>query len=531
MPKTILLADDSVTIQKVVGISFANEDVVLLTVDNGDDAVLQARESRPDIVLADIVMPGKSGYEVCEALRSDPELRDIPVLLLSGTFETFDEERAQEVGAHGHITKPFEAQSLVDRVNELLEAGDAANAPTTSGGADLTMGTSFSDPAASLSGSQAYDFFDEDIPAIPGESPPLAETKLIGADPSNDSMSGQVFDLEPMEERSVATAEPALETAVAEGAASSAPASPPSEEALAEIDDGFGSSFAPEEPVASSSAFSFQENPDLAEAVEAFAHPDTADSPLSTDLDPMTSPVAEPALGAASAGTKAPEADVVSDDVPARGVSQTFDATEVHEPDPIAGDDLYEDFGEPVENELFAESAEPAAPFAEPAVRADPAPEPFESPAASDLESPRTNRLDEDPESLSQSALEPLPEAEEADGAFSEAPIEGVAEDPFADARAAPTSIRVEAPIVAGSITESPAPAAGVSKIPAELQERMHASLERIAWEAMGDLSERVIKETLSRIESIAWEVIPQMAETMIREELDRISGRDDEPE
>ena len=58
MPKTLLLADDSVTIQKVVGISFANEDIVLLTVDNGDDAIVRCGESRPDIVLADVVMPG-----------------------------------------------------------------------------------------------------------------------------------------------------------------------------------------------------------------------------------------------------------------------------------------------------------------------------------------------------------------------------------------------------------------------------------------------------------------------------------------
>ena len=116
MPKTLLLADDSVTIQKVVGISFANEDVELLTVDNGDDAVAKARETRPDLVLADAVMPGKNGYEVCEAIKHDPSLRHIPVLLLTGTFETFDEERAQAVGIDGHITKPFEAQALVEQV-------------------------------------------------------------------------------------------------------------------------------------------------------------------------------------------------------------------------------------------------------------------------------------------------------------------------------------------------------------------------------------------------------------------------------
>ena len=99
MAKTLLLADDSVTIQKVVNISFASEDVTLVTVDNGDDAVERAKETRPDLVLADVVMPGKSGYEVCEAIKADPDLCHIPVLLLTGTFEAFDEEHANRVGA------------------------------------------------------------------------------------------------------------------------------------------------------------------------------------------------------------------------------------------------------------------------------------------------------------------------------------------------------------------------------------------------------------------------------------------------
>src|SRR5574338_208515 len=132
MPKTLLLADDSVTIQKVVGISFANEDVVLLTVDNGDDAIARAKEARPDIVLADVVMPGKNGYEVCQAIKSDPALAKTPVLLLTGPFEAFDEQRAARAGADGHITKPFEAQALVDKVNALLArpASGAAAEPT-----------------------------------------------------------------------------------------------------------------------------------------------------------------------------------------------------------------------------------------------------------------------------------------------------------------------------------------------------------------------------------------------------------------
>ena len=129
MSKTLLLADDSVVIQKLVGLSFANEDFELVTVDNGDEAVAQAPTVKPDLVLADVVMPGKNGYEVCEAIKASPELAATPVLLLTGTFEAFDESRAEQAGAAGHITKPFEAQALVERVKELLAAAPATAPP------------------------------------------------------------------------------------------------------------------------------------------------------------------------------------------------------------------------------------------------------------------------------------------------------------------------------------------------------------------------------------------------------------------
>ncbi len=121
MPKTLLMADDSVTIQKVVGITFASEDVELVTVDNGDAALKRAREIKPDLVLADVSMPGLDGYELCAALKADPELSRIPVLLLTGTFERFDKERATRAKVDAYIAKPFEAQALVDQVHQLLE--------------------------------------------------------------------------------------------------------------------------------------------------------------------------------------------------------------------------------------------------------------------------------------------------------------------------------------------------------------------------------------------------------------------------
>ena len=69
----------------------------------------------PDLVLADVLMPGKSGYEVCEALKSDPATASIPVLLLAGNFEPFDEARARAARADAHIVKPFESQAFIDR--------------------------------------------------------------------------------------------------------------------------------------------------------------------------------------------------------------------------------------------------------------------------------------------------------------------------------------------------------------------------------------------------------------------------------
>ncbi len=123
MGKKLLLADDSITIQKVVGIIFANEDYELTVVDNGNAALDKARELLPDIIMVDALMPGKTGYEVCEAVRREPALRHVPLLLLTGAFEPFDEGKARESGADDFISKPFESQQLIDKVKTLIELG------------------------------------------------------------------------------------------------------------------------------------------------------------------------------------------------------------------------------------------------------------------------------------------------------------------------------------------------------------------------------------------------------------------------
>lgn len=126
MAKRILLADDSITIQKVISITFSAEDYELVVTGDGDSALKLAREARPDLIMADVAMPGKTGYEVCDAVKKDPSLKGVPVLLLAGTFEPLNKEEAARVGADDSIVKPFESQELLDKVRELLSRSEAA---------------------------------------------------------------------------------------------------------------------------------------------------------------------------------------------------------------------------------------------------------------------------------------------------------------------------------------------------------------------------------------------------------------------
>jgi CheY-like chemotaxis protein len=132
----LLLADDSVTIQRVIELTFADEDVQVLAVGDGRQAIERVEADRPDIVLADVGMPERDGYEVAAFIKGHPQLSHIPVLLLTGAFEPIDEARARAVGCDGVLVKPFEPQMVISRVRDLLsgkrtteEAGRFAGVP------------------------------------------------------------------------------------------------------------------------------------------------------------------------------------------------------------------------------------------------------------------------------------------------------------------------------------------------------------------------------------------------------------------
>lgn len=120
MPRKLLVADDSLTIQKVVELTFSDGGYQLTCVANGRLALEEVLQDPPDLILADVVMPEKNGYEVCEAIKRNPATAGIPVILLAGTFEPFDRERAEQLGCDAIVSKPFDSHQLFRKVEELL---------------------------------------------------------------------------------------------------------------------------------------------------------------------------------------------------------------------------------------------------------------------------------------------------------------------------------------------------------------------------------------------------------------------------
>ena len=119
--RKLLLADDSATIQKVIDLTFTDEGVQVVTVGDGQEAIDRLHDFAPDIVLADVFMPSRNGYEVCEYVKTNEKLKHIPVVLLVGSFEPLDEAEARRVGADDILTKPFQSiRRMLERVGVLV---------------------------------------------------------------------------------------------------------------------------------------------------------------------------------------------------------------------------------------------------------------------------------------------------------------------------------------------------------------------------------------------------------------------------
>jgi CheY-like chemotaxis protein len=130
----ILVADDNSNIQKMVGLALKDQGIDVVAVGNGEAAVRKISDIHPDLVLADVFMPVRNGYEVCRYVKEDSALSHIPVILLVGAFDPLDEQEAQRVGADGVLKKPFvPPDPLISMVKSALNRagvpmGDAAHA-------------------------------------------------------------------------------------------------------------------------------------------------------------------------------------------------------------------------------------------------------------------------------------------------------------------------------------------------------------------------------------------------------------------
>src|ERR1051325_413495 len=120
--RKLLLADDSPTVRKVVEMFFGEEGYEVVAVGGGADALRELEAGRPpDLLWADAVMPGPDGYELCERVKRDERLSNVPVVLLVRALEPFNEAEARRVGADTVLTKPFQSiRDLVSKVGSLL---------------------------------------------------------------------------------------------------------------------------------------------------------------------------------------------------------------------------------------------------------------------------------------------------------------------------------------------------------------------------------------------------------------------------
>jgi CheY-like chemotaxis protein len=182
----LLVADDSITIQKVIELTFADEKIEVVAVSDGDQAIARLTNERFDIVLADIGMPVKDGFEVARFVKGHPSLGHVPVILLTGAFDPVDETKVSAVGAAAVLAKPFEPQVLVSRVRDLLRNAKAAaphaSAPAAPDSAGPRLITSI--PTAPEAASSSVDeYFERLDRAFANLNVPLEPRELVRSFP------------------------------------------------------------------------------------------------------------------------------------------------------------------------------------------------------------------------------------------------------------------------------------------------------------------------------------------------------------
>lgn len=188
MPVTILVADDSATMRKIVEMTFAGEDAKVLSAETGEAALRKIAETRPDVVLVDAALPGTDGYELSLAVRNNAEVSNTAVILLASQHTPYDAERGRACGVDDHILKPFDSQLVIDRIKQMSSKSRSGttraltNPPASSGSSPPSQPRTSSPTMAGMM-----------PPSTPPARPPVRATMAFGS-PVPGAMPGQTLD-------------------------------------------------------------------------------------------------------------------------------------------------------------------------------------------------------------------------------------------------------------------------------------------------------------------------------------------------
>jgi CheY-like chemotaxis protein len=148
---TVYFIDDSATMREVIKIAFRRENINVVACHDAATALAEIEIAKPDIVITDVIMPDKDGYDVCQHIKSHPELSKTPVILMSGVVNRAVAERAFAVKADELLRKPFQPQDLITRVKNLLKPNNApAPTPAAAANAAVALSSIFSAAAAPM---------------------------------------------------------------------------------------------------------------------------------------------------------------------------------------------------------------------------------------------------------------------------------------------------------------------------------------------------------------------------------------------
>jgi CheY-like chemotaxis protein len=551
--RKLLLADDSLTIQKVVSLTFGDEAMEVTTVGGGAEALEKLGESLPDIVLADVFMPEPNGYALCERIKTDERMRHIPVMLLVGTFEPFNEAEARRVGADEVLTKPFQSiRDLVNKVGGLLggqpeeKTPDAGHAHDERRDAEeatrdlspFAADARAADPAAERQTpasihADAFNDFDMDDATI--QTTPAAAFNAQPAAPdfseineeeqfSDRGETEEAFVLSDDDDAPAPEAHAATAAAATSSSAGSHAASPVAESAFdahasraAEADD------------------ALLELGDIAPARGATGDADDFILDIG-DEDSFESVVAAPAHDASA------EAEV---DMFFAEHAQTTGAAEAFTmPEALAEPDIFSELQTHAEPEMPASHAAPAGAESEPApallaetseepeaLEATDAPEILDAPALLFVNEPETPEAREPEISVEQERDSFAPPAPVWDGepvaasivahAGKVAPVETTGESQPAEASAVDASSAATAAVASspGAPAESDRAASAPASRSSESASLSPEMMDELVRRVVAQMSEQVVRE-------IVWEVVPDLAERLIKQRLEEEQAR-----